>query len=66
MKKSSTSLVITEMQRKTTLRFHSTLDRMPSKKQTVSNAGKNEGEKEPSHTVGGNVVKAVTLEMSTM
>jgi hypothetical protein len=50
MKKCSTSLAIKEMQIKITLRFHLTPVRSNNDK-----VGEDEGKKEPSYTVGGNV-----------
>ena len=55
MKRYSTSLIIREMQIKTTLRYHIMLVRMTAIKslQTI-NTGKGMDKREPSYTVGGN------------
>ena len=55
MKRCSTSLIIKEMQVKTTRSYHLTLVRMAIIKKSTNNAGEAVGKMEPSCTVGGDV-----------
>ena len=54
MKRCSTSLIIREMQTKTSTRYHYTPVRMAAIQKSTINAGEGVEKRKPSYTVGGN------------
>jgi hypothetical protein len=64
MKKYLTSLAITRMQIKPTLRFHTNPVKMAIIKKSNNNTSKDAGKKEPSYTACGNITSTTSMEIS--